>query len=267
MAWKTRRTLGALLVGLMSLILRATGQESMYSADSLMAAFDNSSTVSLKGAEITFHDVVVESDNEKVTFKSSRNKRVICRLVGSTGNHNKPPSVGSGITVTGKVRGRGLLGNVTLDTCSVASIADSQDSANLQQDIASVPADVVSEESLEAASPPAQPEELRNDIAPTRSPRPSKPGTRRSSEPPAPSIRLDQQDQTTKTGAESPRGAPYGLYALLVLCGALGYSILSKLLTSTAQALRSPRYPESANTEEVRKAALEALLLKSSKKK
>src|SRR5262249_40924445 len=124
MAWKTSRTLAALLVGLMSLILRATGQEATYSADSLMAAFDNSSTVSPKGAEITFRDLVLESDDEKVTFKSSRNKRVICRLVGSTGTHHKPLSVGSAITVTGKVRGRGLLGNVTLDNCSVAPIAE-----------------------------------------------------------------------------------------------------------------------------------------------
>jgi len=267
MAWKTRRTLGAFLVGLMSLILRATAQESMYSADSLMAAFENSSKVSLKGAEITFRDVVVESDDAKVTFKSSRNKRVICRLVGSTGNHNNPPSVGSEITVTGKVRGRGLLGNVTLDTCSVGLIADSQGSANLQQDIASAPADAVSEERVEAASPLAQPEELRNDFAPIRSPRPSKPETRRSREQAAPSSRLDQQDQTTKRGSDFPRDVPYRLYALLVLCGALGYSILSKVLTSTVRALHSPRYAGGENTEEVRKAALEALLLKSSKKK
>ena len=100
MVWKTRRTLCAFLVGVMSLLLRATGQESMYSADSLMAAFENSSRVSLKGAEITFRDVVVESEDGKVTFKSSRNKRVICRLVGSSENHNKPPSVGSEITIS-----------------------------------------------------------------------------------------------------------------------------------------------------------------------
>jgi hypothetical protein len=267
MAWKTSRTLGALLVGLMSLIWRATGQESMYSADSLMRAFENSSTISPKGAQITFHDVVMESDDGKLTFKSSRNKRVICKLVSSIGNQNKPPSVGSAITVTGKVRGRGLLGNVTLDDCSMVPIAESQDPANLQQDTASVPVDAVSEESVEAASPPAQPEELRNDFPPTRNPRPSRPGTRRSREQPVPSSKLDQQDQTTKSGADSPRDVPYRLYALLLVCGALGYSILSKLLISTVRALPSPRYPESVNTEEVRKAALEALLLKSSKKK
>ena len=42
---------------------------------------------------------------------------------------------------TGKVRGRGLMGNVTLDNCGVAPIADAQGSASLQEDIASASAD------------------------------------------------------------------------------------------------------------------------------
>jgi hypothetical protein len=267
MASKTRKILGALsLFGMMSSILRATGQESIYSADSLMATFENGSRVSLKGTQITFRDVVVESEDAKATFKSSRNKRVICKLVASTGNPNKRPLVGSEITVIGKIRGRGLLGNVTLDNCSVAPVVDSQGSANLQQDIASAPADAVSEEGIETPAPPAQSEEVRNDFAPIPSGRPSKPGKGRPLEHAAPSPRLEQQDQTTRRSSDSTRDVPYRFYILLVISGAVGYSILSKLVSSTVPAMRSSRYPESANAEEVRKAALEALLLKSAKK-
>jgi hypothetical protein len=139
MAWKTGRILGPLLFGIMTLALRATGQESVYSADSLMDSFEEGSKVSPKGTQITFRDVVVESEDDKVTFKSSHNKRAICKLVPSSEHHKKLPSVGSDVTVIGKVRGRGLPGNVTLDNCTVAPlnavVADTEEVTTTHQPI------------------------------------------------------------------------------------------------------------------------------------
>src|SRR5262249_19319673 len=93
--------------------VHAWAEDQPYSADSLMATFKKGSTVSIKGNAITFAGVVVEVKKSTVTFKSSENDKVICEsvspIVGAT--------VGQPLTVTGKVRGRGLLGNVTLDGC------------------------------------------------------------------------------------------------------------------------------------------------------
>ena len=287
MGWKPGRSLGLFLVGIVSLGLRATGQESMYSADSLTATFEKASRVSLRGAQITFRDVVVESDNEKLTFKNSHNSRVICRLTTSTDNRNKPPSVGSQITVVGTVRGRGLLGNVTLDNCSKALIRDSRDEVpNPHQDIGSAPADAPltdapSEENSDAVSLPVHPEEVRNDSTPSRNVLPPKPAAPKTRQQAAPSRQPDRQNTATVNssdsfdessdssikGSDSSRDVPYRFYVLLVLSGAVGYSILSRLLRSTARTMRSSTPPSSANAEEVRKAALEALRLKSEKKK
>ena len=267
MAWQTRKIMGALAFGVMSFILRATAQETIYSADSLMATLENRSKVPLKGTQITFRDFVKESESTKVTFKSSLNNRVICKLSASTEDYKTPPLVGSEITVIGKFRGRGLLGNVTLDNCVVAPAADSEPSANLPQDAASTPADAPSEESVtEAASLSVPPEDITNDFAPIQSARPTKPRIRREKQKAAPS-RLLQQNQRIKSGPDFPRAVPYGFYALLLIGGAVGYWILSKLLTSIVGSMRSSRYEASSNAAEVRKAALELLLLKSSKKK
>src|SRR5215467_10162619 len=179
MAWKTGRILGPLLFGIMGVALRATGQESVYSADSLMASFEKGSKASPKGTQITFRDVVVESEDENVTFKSSHNKRVICKLVPSSEDHKKPPSVGSDVTVIGKVRGRGLLGNVTLDNCTVApltAVVADEHAASLQPD---APGDVstrATEETPAVSSVPAHSEEITNEYAPTHIPLPFKPG-------------------------------------------------------------------------------------------
>src|SRR5262245_43139195 len=88
-----------------------------YSADSLMAAFDKTYQVSFKGVEITFSGVVSEATFSRVMFKSSRNDRVICELVATMRQGNPNSLIGSPLTVVGKVRGRGMLGNVTLDQC------------------------------------------------------------------------------------------------------------------------------------------------------
>ena len=102
----------------------ADAQDSPYSADSLMATFERESKVSLKGTAIVFRDVVAENKNSKVFFKSSRNGRVICDMVPTSRNLSAPVAIGSPLQVTGKVRGRGLLGNVTLDDCNVSPAAE-----------------------------------------------------------------------------------------------------------------------------------------------
>src|SRR5437879_1417982 len=97
----------------------AVAQGPTYSADSLMAAFEKGSKISLKGNEITFTDVVIENKKAKVIFKSSENGRVVCELVSPMDNRNVELAVGSPLTVVGKPRGRGIFGNVTLDECRV----------------------------------------------------------------------------------------------------------------------------------------------------
>ena len=59
----------ASLMCFLGLSVVATAQESIYSANSLMAAFDKGANV--KGAQISFRDVVVDNKNSKVTFRSS----------------------------------------------------------------------------------------------------------------------------------------------------------------------------------------------------
>src|SRR5215470_14741568 len=192
MASKTGRILDVLLFCTISLSLSAAAQESTYSADSLMAAFEKGSKVSPKGTEIVFRDVVVESKNSKVIFKSSHSDKVICELGPSNENHKKPPSVGRELTVTGRVRGRGLLGNVTLDSCSVAIVADSTVSADpAPQETASRPPDTVP---AEDATPASLSEYLPRHIQePAKEPG-RKPATTRSIQPAKPSPGKVQQE-------------------------------------------------------------------------
>src|SRR5207237_7547739 len=103
MASKTARLWGAVLFGIIIFSLPATAQESTYSADSLMATFDKGPRASLKGAEIAFRGVVTENKNSRLIFRSSESNRVICDLADSAAHHSNPPSVGSEVTVTGKV--------------------------------------------------------------------------------------------------------------------------------------------------------------------
>src|SRR5215510_8456331 len=98
----------------------AVAQEAIYSADSLIATFQKGSKISLKGTEIRFAGIIVEIKKTQVTFRSSENDRVICELVTPMVNGSKEHGVGSQLTVVGRVRGRGILGNVTLDQCSLA---------------------------------------------------------------------------------------------------------------------------------------------------
>src|SRR5262249_37703317 len=74
----------------------------------------------LKGTEITFTGAIAEIKASKVIFKSSANDSVICELAAPL-QKNQERSVGSSLTVVGRVRGRGILGNVTLDQCRFAA--------------------------------------------------------------------------------------------------------------------------------------------------
>jgi hypothetical protein len=190
--------------------------------------------------------------------------------VASSEDHNKPPSVGSDVTVIGKVRGRGLLGNVTLDDCSLASlaavVADDR-SGSLQLGAGGDASEGASTDDPSTLSVPAHSEEVTNEYAPTHIPLPAKPGPREAKPQAVPAGQPEQLGQTTRTGSVDRREVPFRLYALLVLSGAVGYAISSKLLSSIGRAIRSSSYTRNTSTEEARKAALEALLLKSSKKK
>jgi hypothetical protein len=92
-----------------------------YTADSLMTAFDKGSKSSPKGEEITFTGVVAEARTSRLSFKSSSGDRVICEFVQAMLQGSPASLVGYPLSVIGKVRGRGLLGNVTLDQCRLAA--------------------------------------------------------------------------------------------------------------------------------------------------
>jgi len=259
----------ASLLCLFCLTVVATAQETSYSANSLMAAFDKGAKV--KGAEITVRDVVVDNKNSKVTFRSSEANRVICELNPVAANHSRQPALGSIVTVTGKVRGRGLLGNVTLDNCAVAvpeeaALAAPAVAEPAPQEVTPAPPEVVSEASP-TITPPTdeQPQEPPKSAAMTAK---TKTAANARKEPvaagPAPSLApMEELPQR----ASSPRpGVPYGLYALLLIAGAVGSSILSRVF-SAVRSVQFSRAPSGYNTPEVRQAALQALLMKESKKR
>jgi hypothetical protein len=141
--------LGFLAVSCGWLAGTALGQET-HSADSLMAAFEKGSQISLKGVEIAFSGVVTEATFSRVMFKSSRNDRVICELVSAMRQGNPKSLVGNHLTVVGKVRGRGMLGNVTLDQCRLAA-TDAVPAETAKAVLEESPAPETSEEPFEGA--------------------------------------------------------------------------------------------------------------------
>jgi hypothetical protein len=183
---------------------------------------------------------------------------------------------------------------VTLDNCSLAPVAD-KPAANPQQEIQITQQDIpiaANRPLLEEVIKTVPQIDAPRDYAPLPNPKLPRPVTRTAKEqatppppaapsspspaPPAPSLSplsslppdpVEQQGQTVKKNSDSSSQVPYKLYVLLVLGGAVGYFILSKLLSLTVRAMRSPAYPTTVITNDDRKAALEALLLKSSKKK
>jgi hypothetical protein len=257
----------ASLLCLVGLTVVATAQESTYSANSLMAAFDKGANV--KGAQITFRDVVVDNKNSKVTFRSSETNRVICELSPVSANHSKPPAVGSIATVIGKVRGRGLLGNVTLDNCSVSlpegvAVAAPVAAEPEPQEMAPTPPEVISEAPPTTAALTNEP--VQEPAKSAAGPAKTKAAATPRKEAAAAAPRLAQMEETPQRTSVPKPGVPYGLYTLLIIGGAVGSSILSRLF-SAVRSVPFSRPPSSYNTPEVRQAALQALLLKDSKKR
>ena len=264
------KLLMASLFGLLGLTVAATAQETTYSADSLMAAFDKASPkTSLKGTDIVLRDVVVDSRDSKITFRSSESNRVICELNPASMTRNKQPAVGTTLTVTGTVRGRGLLGNVTLDNCGFAPAPQETAVAaevipQPEPEVAIAPGDVVLEPGTapDAIGEPAG-EPAKSAAAPrtAKSARPAT-GTLQTDAVPAP--RAEQPGSIPKNPADSHRRV-YLFYALLVLSGAIGSSILTRLMGSVRSVEFSrPSLPE--NRQQIRQAALQALLEKASRK-
>jgi hypothetical protein len=257
----------ASLLCVLALTVAATAQDTTYSANSLMSAFDKGA--SLKGTDITVRDVVMDNKNSRVTFRSSDLSRVICELDPATANRIKQPAVGSTATISGKVRGRGLLGNVTLDNCNVVIHEERAvvPAEPVAQEIAVAPPEIVSETPLPALSPVEQPVEQPDDpakaaAAPSKAKAVTPAVKKKDAAAPA---KLAQMDIPPKENPTSRPGVPYGLYALLVLGGAVASSILSRL----AAAVRSTQFsrPALQNTAQIRQAALEQLLRKADSKR
>jgi hypothetical protein len=269
---RNARILAAMLCWLVALALTAKAQEPTYSAESLIATFEKGSRISLKGTEVFVRDVVAETRLSRVIFKTSQSDQVICELgpPAMAAQHDKQAAVGSELRVKGRVRGRGLLGNVTLDDCDVAPIdvAPIDESTavpyTVPQELAIAEPDVISEteETQPPASVPDRPPSISKQFAtPPDAPRRTLvPGpVEQAPSVPAPD---DHSEISSRPSSDSQRPVPYGFYALLVLSGAIGSLILSKLLIP---AMRVSRPPVHENTPEGRQAALQALLLKNEK--
>jgi len=261
--------------------LAAAAQFQTYAADSLLATFEKGSKHSLKGTEITFSDVVVLYVNSKVICKSSQGNRVICDLSSSGGNNTPHVSIGSRLTITGKVRGRGLLGNVTLDNCNSTPHAAAIPTDAIPQESPSVPADVAAEapDAPAPVAPVVDPHlEPPTEVVPARNIRresrvtttlPDKPVKSGQSEQPGLEIEhVDNVPKTTQEGTDlNKRRAPYALYVLLFFIGAGASSVFSNVLMPRLRGAQWRGPAEHHNSPETRQAALEALLLKSAKKR
>jgi hypothetical protein len=262
--------------------LAEAAQAPPYSADSLMATFEKGSKTSLKGTSIAFSDVVSEIRQSRVTFRSSTNAKVICELVSSTDVRNGGFSLGSRLTVVGKVRGRGILGNVTLDECS---LAPSLFAGNEPRPVAAEPAhEEPKEPEHHAEEPIGQPVEIPIAEAPTadaptrpvstrptspvRSVLPTKtvantvpPTERPSSQPAQPLPATSECEPRSSASARLP-SALHAFAGLLVGFGA--HFMLVRFRPRRAYAIRPSA--GGVTTEEARRAALEALLLGQKKK-
>jgi len=263
---KGARVPAAALCWLVGVALTAKAQELTYSANSLIATFDRASHISLKGTEVFVYDVVAETKISKVIYKNPQGGKVICEL-GASAQHDQQPAVGSALRVKGRVRGRGLLGNVTLDDCKIEPIDEATATTyTVPQEPASAEPDVFSEtgETLPPVSVPDRPQSIAKQFAtPPSAPRAT---LVPDSVEQAPSVLAasNRPENSIKPASPSKGRVPYGFYALLVLSGAVASSILSKLL---APVMRGSRPPVHENTPEVRQAALQALLLKNERKK
>jgi len=239
-----------------------------------MSAFSKGLQASLKGSEITLTGVVAEIKKSRIVFKSSGNDKVICELVSSNAIEGHP--VGSVLTVAGKVRGRGLLGNVTLDQCNVpsSSIASTEPApiepplerseepiTSVEETTPAVVADaaVVPFATANPLTGPAQAPKTRSVAAPDK--------TVSAADLVESAITTAEQPHDPVPQASSSlkivsRGILLATVAVLLVIGVLLAFV--KFGPAIAAGLRPPSFP---TTDGARRAALEALLEKDKKQR
>jgi len=250
-----------------------------------MAAFKKDAQVSLKGTAITLSGVVAENSKSRLVFKSSGNDKVICELVSTA-----DAAVGSPLTVVGRVKGRGMLGNVTLDQChpSVKLATAPQDPVVVEpapepvQDVseesqvdqnADVPNPLAGTVSVSPPSPPPSRQSPKPVAAaaavavpvPVALDRPSVSADAVSADAvPADAVPADAINEAERRPEGGKPHVPAGFYALVGFVAGIGallaFMKLRPYLVALFAATDAPR------TEEMRRVALEALLLHEKKK-
>jgi hypothetical protein len=265
----------------------AVAQEPTYSADSLMSAFDPGSRLSLKGTTIALEGPISESSRTRLVFRSSKNDKVICELRSPLSSSDTRYAVGNQIAVVGKVRGRGLLGNVTLDQCSAATpTVSAEEPPPLPETVeasAPPPEEMVVTTPIEtevaAVAPivptPAEQPTTGRVMAPPAARVKKLPPSTEDLDPPDPAITQptepmpepEQQATVIKEDPESTnaylQGVFHTLAAILSIVGVVLAAV--KVGPMLATRFRTPSHSPSA--EETRRAALEILLTKEQRKK
>ena len=245
-------------------------QDTTYSTDSLMAAFNKGSHASLKGSEIAVTGVVAEIKKSRVVFKSLGNDKVICELASSIAIEEHP--VGSSLTVMGKVRGRGMLGNVTLDQCNLApsNIASTQP-ASIEAPIEPSVEPITEVEETTAGVADAVPAKPNLPPGSAQSPKTPMTGaatkTAAANEPAESNPRIETSERPDKIVQENSNSFKRGSRSIfrltvVVLLSIAAFLSLVKLGAVIAAGLRPPAFP---TTDAMRRAALESLLSKDKK--
>jgi hypothetical protein len=265
----------------------AVAQDKTYSADSLLATFQKGSPISLKGTEIKFVGVIAEVKKSRVVFKSSGEDKITCELVTPIGTSKDVPVVGGSLTVVGKVRGRGMMGNVTLDPC-VRTLTDPAPATAPPPAVIPEPLpektepEVVVEPTPEPAAelPPPEPSNNTQTVAqaaaaPIRKVRtPQTPLA--APEPVVETAALDQPKQPDAPAPQPvqvetsvPRTIGSMSYLPIFVATAIGIGVGALLVFMKMRPATSPAFrSESASTpQDERRAALEALLLGKKKRK
>ena len=279
---QTRPSLSFLAVLLPLCVPLVSLAQERYSTDSLMAAFENASKTSIRGTEITLTGEIVESKKSRMIFKSSRNDKVICELASPI--NGGIIIAGGSITVVGRVRGRGLLGNVTLDECrltstpsveAIASTATVEEPATVEPP--NEPTEAATETPLvnkdaEAPTPDApkvsSTSPSPNRLASTPAPRvTSIPDDSKRSEELEPSVKVLESSQAgIQQGSTSRK--PFLLNHSYVLGGVLiVVSFLAVVILRPAFKDRFGTHSDASSSPEMRRVALEALLSAEKKKK
>src|SRR5262245_34540373 len=275
----------ACLVCILGCGATATAQDKTYSADTLLATFQKGSPISIKGAEIKFVGVIVELKKSRVVFKGSGDDKIICELVTPLGTSKDVPAVGGSLTVVGRVRGRGMLGNVTLDPC-VRTLAEPEPAPAPAPPPPPVvpepvpektePAEVIAEPvpeptaDLPAPEPPKNPQAVGRVAVPSaKLSRPAMPQPKAETvvdataadEAKRPEAPASPQEVPMETSA--PSTTRLVRYLPLFIASAVGMTlgallVFMKMRPATSPAFRSESGP---TPQEERRAALEALLL------